>query len=110
MGCTVGDGTEVDHINSNPLDNRKSNLRIVTRQQNNWNASKTKVKNNIKTSSKYKGVYWAGNDNKWRVEITKDCKRYRMGYFKNEEDAARAYNLKASELFGEYAKLNEIGE
>ena len=51
----------VDHINGDKLDNRRSNLRIATRSQNNANKGKRKG-----TSSKFKGVSWDKKRNKWK--------------------------------------------
>ena len=96
-------GMQTDHINGNKLNNQKENLRIVTQQQNQMN--KIKRKN---MTSKYKGVSWFGESNKWRADIMLNKKQYYLGLFNNEIDAAKAYNKRALELFGEYANLNEI--
>lgn len=93
-------GMDVDHINRNKLDNRKQNLRICTHPQNLFN-SKDKG-----GSSQFKGVAWNKYHKKWQAYIGKDYKKYRLGYFNVEEDAAKAYDLKAKELFGEFAYLN----
>ncbi len=90
----------VDHINHNGLDNRKANLRLVSPEQNKWNNRKYRGKH----SSKYKGV--TKRDGKWRAYIRHKRKDYRIGCFDNEEAAARAYDAKAKELFGQYACLN----
>lgn len=94
---------QIDHINLNKLDNRKVNLRVVTLQQNSFNR-----KSHTNSSSKYKGVSWLKRDKKWNSSICKDGKSYYLGRFINEIDAAKKYNDKAIELFGEYAKLNLI--
>ena len=94
-------GMHVDHINGNPLDNRKSNLRICTHAENQRNRGANK--NN---TSGYKGVHWSKTTKKWRAEIRHDNKSIHMGYFKTPEEAARAYDKKAKELHGEYAYLN----
>lgn len=91
----------VDHINGNPLDNRKSNLRLVTRAQNLMN-----TKPQVNKSSKYKGVYFSKNTKKWISRIIKDGVHYSLGVFTNEIEAAKTYDEKAIELFGEYARLN----
>lgn len=57
-------------------------------------------------TSKYKGVSFAKDRNKWRATITKDRKRFHIGYFDNEYESALAYDKKALSLFGEYAKTN----
>lgn len=95
----INDNNWVDHINHNKLDNRKSNLRICTNQQNQFNRLK---KNNA--SSKYKGV--SKRKNNWEAGIKFKGKTYYLGKYKTEEDAAKAYDKKALELFGEYSKRN----
>lgn len=94
----------IDHINDNKLDNRKKNLRICNNQQNTSN--KKKLVGNF--TSKYKGVSWEKRVKKWRSTITYYYKQVHIGTFVNEEDAALAYNEKAKELFGEFARLNEV--
>jgi hypothetical protein len=93
----------VDHIDRNRLNNYVTNLRYVTVQQNQMN--RTKRSN---TSSKYKGVIFKKQCNKWQSRVQYDGKRISLGYFDNEQEAARAYNAKAMELFGEYANLNIV--
>ena len=94
-------GREVDHINGNGLDNRQENLRIVNRGQNRMNCKKSKNNN-----SGYKGVGWFEKAKKWRAQIQFNKKRIHLGVFNNPMKAAKFYDKKAKELFGEYAKLN----
>ena len=96
------EGLFVDHINHNGLDNRKRNLRIVTTQQNIWNTRGRD--NNI--SSKYKGVSWHKNKQKWEARIRIDNKPKYLGYFDDEKEAAEAYDRTAKKHRGEYAFLN----
>jgi hypothetical protein len=100
MNCP--DDMIVDHIDGNKLNNQKENLRIVTYSQNHMNR-KVKRKG---CSSKYKGVSLDKRCGKWRAYIKKDGKYIHIGNFDNEIDAAKAYDEKALELFGEYASLN----
>lgn len=93
----------VDHINHNTLDNRKSELRICKKQENEFNCRKQ-----ANCSSKYKGVCWDKNKNKWISSIGYNNKLIHLGRYNNEIDAARAYNGKAKELFGEFAYLNDV--
>ena len=65
---------------------------------------------NRNTSSRYKGVNFNKNNNKWRSQIGINKVSHHLGYFVSEKQAALAYNKKAVELFGEYASLNEISE
>jgi hypothetical protein len=92
----------VDHINHNGLDNRRVNLRIVTAWQNNLNKRKQKKQ----SSSRYKGVSIKKGTGKWISTIHYKGSQIYIGRFDDEEAAARAYDEKAKELFGEYACLN----
>jgi hypothetical protein len=94
-------GLFVDHIDHNGLDNRRENLRLCTRLENLRNARPSRG-----GSSKYKGVNWCKIRKKFRARITHNKKRIYLGYFENEIDAAKAYDKKAVELFGEFAYLN----
>lgn len=93
----------VDHINSNGLDNRKSNLRLCTTEQNSANRRKL-----AKAASKFKGIHWDKRRKKWLAEIRPRGTRVHIGYFSDEIEAATAYNIAAIEHFGEFARLNEI--
>ena len=95
---------DVDHINGNKLDNRRSNLRLATPLENNRNQKKI-VK---RCSSKYKGVVYHSRDLKWQAQIRIEGKRLFLGYFKCEEEAALAYNKAAIEHHKEFAVLNVI--
>lgn len=96
-------GLVVDHINHNSLDNRKKNLRLCTVSQNNMNRRPSKRKNKL---SKYKGVSFDKKRKIFRAIICRNKKQYFLGNFKNETDAAKAYDKKACELFGSFAYLN----
>jgi len=96
-------GKEVDHRNHNTLDNQRENLRICTRSQNMGN-----VRKQTDRSSRFKGVSWYKRYQKWHVSICKDYNQQSLGYFTDEENAARAYNKAALEHFGEFAYLNEV--
>jgi len=91
----------VDHIDGNRANNNSSNLRWCTPQQNCFNKSKT----SSVTSSKYKGVY-KKNDGTFQSHIMHNYKKFHLGTYTDEKDAALAYNEKAKELFGEFSKLN----
>lgn len=96
-------GMMVDHINRNGLDNRRANLRVCTMSENMMNRTKTK-----QNSTGYKGVYHTDDSkvNPYKAKIQKDKKVYCIGRYSTAKEAARAYDAKAKELFGEFAKLN----
>lgn len=93
----------IDHINRNKADNRFSNLRECDVQQNLIN--RAIQKNN---TSGYKGVSWFHKRSKWVCSIKYNRKTIYIGTFDCKREAARAYNKKAKEIFGEFAYLNEI--
>jgi hypothetical protein len=94
----------VDHKDGNPLNNRRGNLRVCSHAENMLNRRKT-VRMKPLTSI-YKGVCkkpWG-----FQAAIQHNRKWIYIGSFKSEANAAIAYNQKATELFGEFARLNEI--
>lgn len=93
----------IDHVNHNRADNRIINLRICNESLNNHNRSKM-----LNTTSKFIGVSFENYSQKYRAEIKHKGKKYRLGRFKNEIEAAKAYNTKAHELYGDEANLNNI--
>lgn len=95
------EGMQVDHINGNKLDNRRCNLRVVSEQQNHWNQGPHKD-----SASGFVGVAWCRNCRVWRARIMQCGKNHHLGRFNTAEEAARARDAKARELFGEYARLN----
>jgi hypothetical protein len=93
----------VDHKNGNGLDNRKENLRLVTRNQNMRNLTRIRVNN----TSGYRGVCFEKSSGKWMAYIYIDGKQKKLGRHLDPKDAARAFDNAAREIFGEYCgKLN----
>jgi hypothetical protein len=90
-----------DHINRDGLDNRKQNLRNCTKQQNNLNQT-----GHRDSASRYKGVYWKKDMQKWAASIQIDARRRHLGYFEDETTAAKAYDKAAKRLHGDFAALN----
>jgi hypothetical protein len=100
MGLEYGDGKSVDHINGNPLDNRRENLRICTQQENSWNQRKRRT-----NTCGFKGVYWDKGAKKYQAQICKDGKRKYLGLFDCPEKAHEAYCKAAQELHGEFSRV-----
>jgi hypothetical protein len=80
------------------------NLRIATKSTNRQNARKNKV-----LTSKFKGVSWNKQLEKWEAEIVVNKAKLKLGYYPLEEGAAYAYNAAATVHFGEFACLNVLG-
>jgi hypothetical protein len=91
----------IDHGDGNGLNNQRSNLRLASAHQNNRNTRKMK-----NCSSKYKGVSWLPSKERWKSVIYINKSNYQIGLFKDEEEAARAYDRMAKIHFGEFAWLN----
>lgn len=106
MGVSDTSYPVIDHINRNPKDNRKCNLRLATFAENGRN-----VKPRPNGKSKYLGVYIHTVAKKYayiKAQILVNNKKIVVGPFKTEEEAALAYNDLASKHFGEFANLNVI--
>jgi hypothetical protein len=93
---------DVDHINGNKLDNRRSNLRLATRGQNNVNSNCPRH-----NTSGAKGVSWDRSRSKWFSKITCNGKQIPLGRYDDFNKAVEAYNNAAIKYFGEFARINE---
>ena len=98
MGLPDGDPRWVDHRDGDGLNNRRDNLRICTPSQNRINAKK------LRGTSKYKGVRLV--DGRWLASIGTRLTRKHLGTFATEEEAARAVDRAAAELYGEFYRPN----
>jgi hypothetical protein len=92
---------QIDHKDGDGLNNQKSNLRFCTRSQNYMNK-----KSQVHKTSIYKGIYYHKASKKYIAKVGYNKNQIYLGYFKNELDAAKAYDIKALELFGEFARPN----
>ena len=104
LGLERGDKKHCDHINGKGFDNQRSNLRVVTHQQNCFN------RKTILSISGYKGVSLCRGykSKKWLAYITINQKQRHIGRYATKVEAARAYNEAAKKYFGEFAYLNVL--
>lgn len=103
LGRDLTNKEDTDHINTNPLDNRRENLRLATRSQNLQNTPKRRD-----NTSGYKGVYYHRQSGKWQATIQKNGRRYSLRYWDTPEEAYHAYMNAAKNLFGEFANIEEL--
>jgi hypothetical protein len=96
---------EVDHINGDGLDNRRSNLRLATHKENLANCAKrsaTRCKNHG-----FKGITFNPKNAKWVAQIAVNGKHIECGEYNTPSKAANAYDDAAVQYFGKFAKTNE---
>ncbi len=98
----LGITTRIDHRDGDGTNNQRLNLRSATRSQNGANRPKSLSR----SSSKFKGVSWDARRSTWRASIKVNRRAKHLGAFKEETDAATAYNLAAVMAFGDFAHLN----
>lgn len=97
MGVNDNRWLIVDHINMNPLDNRRANLRLCTQAQNLTNRP------SVNNSSGFKGVTWSKQNKKWCAKIGHKGRSKNLGYYDTPEEAHEVYCLWADMLHGEFA-------
>lgn len=85
LGLKHGDPRQGDHINRDPLDNRRSNLRVLTQAQNQQNRGTRGT-----GTSQYRGVCWHARDRRWQASAKIGRKNFHIGLFADELEAARA--------------------
>lgn len=100
-GITLEQNQDVDHIDGDGLNNQRHNLRRATRSQNSMNR-----KGSVNGTSKYKGVSFETQTRKWRAQISFNKKSIKLGRFNTEEEASEAYQRKAKEIYGEFARFD----
>jgi len=94
-------GMETDHLDGNPLNNQRNNLRICTHSENIKNQ-----KRRADNTSGYRGVSFRSDTGKWGACIWNNNQHYSLGAFENPIDAALAYDEAAKKYHGEFARLN----
>jgi hypothetical protein len=99
--CPTPGDHQIDHINRNKLDNRRSNLRPATRRENKGNIGLLRT-----NTSGFRGVSWRSDTGMWLACIWIHGRNRHIGRFTIKEDAARAYDQAAKVYFGEFAYLN----
>lgn len=84
LGLAPGDGMHADHINCNPLDNRRSNLRAVTCAVNAQNRAQRSF-----GTSRFRGVYFHRGRGRWLARVMLNYRHHYLGYFDDEVEAAK---------------------
>lgn len=92
----------VDHIDGDPMNNRRSNLRVTTQLGNGTNRRNLNKNNR----SGYRGVYYSTTKRRWIAQIKVNYRPIKVGQFQTAEEAARAYDKAAKEFHGSFATLN----
>lgn len=91
---------DVDHIDCNGLNNRRSNLRLATVAQNQHNSRRA-----VDNTSGFKGVYWSAAKRKWRARISDNGQRLHLGHFGCPTAAAVAYAKASATLHGQFGRI-----
>lgn len=94
---------DVDHIDGNPSNNKITNLRVCAHAENQRN-----MKKHVDNTSGFKGVYWSKQCEKWMAKIVVNGQQKHLGLFTDKLKAAKAYDKAASDLHGEFARLNGV--
>jgi hypothetical protein len=97
----------IDHKDGDTSLNK--NLRLATNSQNSTNRGKSLYRSSV-THSAFKGVTWHKQHKKWLAQITVNRKKFHLGYFSDEVEAAAAYNAAALEHWGEFAVINNLDQ
>jgi hypothetical protein len=94
-------GISVDHRDLDGLNNRRSNLRLATRNDNQHNRGPMSG-----STSKFVGVSWDSTRDMWRAQICNSGRNFALGRFRSEVEAAKSYDRAARRLHGEFARCN----
>lgn len=93
----------IDHINGNTLDNRRGNLRICTRSQNQWNKTLRS-----KSVTGMKNIQWKKEKKRYVVRFQKYGKKYEFGYFKDLQEAVKVRNESALKVHEGFNPIFEV--
>lgn len=102
LGRKLFDSEMVDHVNGNGLDNRRTNLRIASVSENLANSGVWKS-----STSGYRGVSYHKRNKRWQAKILFNGVLIHCGWYSTPEEASRAYEAKAKEIFGEFYRPPE---
>lgn len=91
---------KVDHISGDGLDNRRSNLRLATPSQNQFNKRRS-----VANTSGFKGVSWISEHRKWKAAIRHSGRTDFLGYFQTAEEAAQAYANASLKIHGQFGRV-----
>jgi len=94
---------EIDHKDGDKTNNKIENLRPTSRSGNTANSA---IRSDNKSG--FRGVVWHKVTNKWQAQTMLNGKRIHMGVFESKLEAALAYNYKAKEIFGDFARFNLV--
>jgi hypothetical protein len=96
-------GFEVDHVNGNRVDNRRSNLRLASHAENSRNQGRRST-----NKSGSKGVHWDSSRRRWAVELKKDRRKIYVGRYSSIEAATAAYDVAVVKYHGSFARPNAM--
>lgn len=108
LGLTKGDGKQGDHRDNDGLNNQRQNLRFATQREQGANQRKRLAHAGHAPSSTYRGVYRCSHWDGWVAQVRLASGRRRTRTAKTEIAAAKFYNAMATEVHGEFAKLNVL--
>jgi hypothetical protein len=98
-------GWEVDHVNGDTLDNRRSNLRLATHSENMRNSRLSS-----RNTSGFRGIYRQSDTYRWVARVRVRGATHHIGSFATREEAAAARDRLAQELHGKFVRLNAISQ
>jgi hypothetical protein len=105
----ASDGVEVDHKDLDGLNNTRKNIRLCSCGQNKANIPKyRRTAHGTLPSSRFKGVRWKKEQGFWAAQVRVNGQATHLGYFRDEVEAARAYNVAALAAWGQFARLNDV--